>query len=394
MRIQRLLLLLFITLFLNNQGNAFDLTSQAEISVITCSPGDEAYSVYGHSAIRVKDESRNYDMVFNYGIFDFGSTNFIYRFAKGQTDYLLGVYPFSVFLKGYVEEQRNVYEQVLNLKPGEKQKIFDFLLWNALPENRVYRYNFFFDNCATRVRDVVAQNIDGGIEYSDKETGKTFRTLIKDYHGRFLWLNFGIDFLVSADSDRKATLEEEMFLPDYVMKHFAGALRGDNRQSLVSLSQIVFQAPDKPMKENWLTGPFAVFSLFFIVVLVLTIRQFRKGKLRWFTDFMVYGLNGLGGLLIAWFALYSEHPAMSPNFNLFWLVPLNLFFVLICLKTRWRPATKYYHLLISAWLILFVAISSFLPQKFHPAFYVLAAILLTRSVAHSVMILKERALRK
>ena len=141
------LLLLVFFAFCFMESAAFELSNHSEISILTCSPGNKPYSVYGHSAIRVRDSIFRYDVVFNYGIFDFNSSNFVMRFAKGQTNYLLGTTRFETFFKGYVIERRGVLEQRLNLTLIEKQKIFDFLLWNADPENRVYRYNFFFDNC-------------------------------------------------------------------------------------------------------------------------------------------------------------------------------------------------------------------------------------------------------
>ncbi|WP_162304434.1 lipoprotein N-acyltransferase Lnb domain-containing protein [Maribellus luteus] len=382
--------LLFLSLFLsvNFKGKAFELSSCAEISVITCSPGNESYSVYGHSAIRVKDLSLNYDMVFNYGIFDFNSSNFLYRFAKGETDYLLGVYPFVNFMEEYIEKQRSVYEQVLNLQQNEKQKMLNFLLWNARTENRIYRYDFFFDNCATRVRDVIANNVEGGIEYFDETPEKTFRDLIKEYQKQFLWLDFGIDFLVGADADRKATLEEEMFLPEYIMAHFAEARRR-NGELLVMRANVIFSAGDNTVKNKWIT-PLGVFGMLLLWILGLTIMQCRKRKSGGVVDIVVYGLSGIAGLLIGWFVLYSEHPAMSPNYNLLWLVPLNLIFAFAWLKIKWRPVLKYYHLLVSVWLAAFVVLSNFLPQKFHLVFYILIAIILTRSLSHSLQILKER----
>lgn len=366
--------------------HALVLGEQASVSVITCSPGDEAYSVYGHSAIRVKDLPNNFDMVFNYGIFDFNSSHFLYRFAKGQTDYLLGAYPFNAFLKEYIEDQRSVYEQELNLQQYEKQKIFDFLLWNARPENRVYRYNFFFDNCASRVRDVIAGNVEDGVVYTDKATGKTLRRLIKDYQGKIQWLDFANDFLVGADADRKATLEEEMFLPDYVMSHFAAARRGNNNEPLVANLRVLYQSPENESSQSWLTGPPMVFGILFLLLFVFSAHQYKKQKLGGAADSLIYGLNGLAGMLVLWFVLFSEHPAMNPNYNLMWLLPLNLIFAIIWPVKKWRGTTKYYHLIALVWFVLFIVVSAFLPQKFHPVFYLLVAIFIVRPMFHSISI--------
>ncbi|WP_303922159.1 DUF4105 domain-containing protein [Draconibacterium sediminis] len=391
--LKRLLVVVFVALAFD--GLAFQLSPKATVSIITCSPGNEMYSVYGHSAIRVKDPQLNYDVAFNYGIFDFSSPNFLYRFCAGQTDYLLGAYRFDVFLNEYRQDKRSVFEQELNLTAQEKQAVVDFLVWNAQPENRVYRYNFFFDNCATRVRDVIADNVNGGITYTDSASHKTLRTLIKDYHHKIRWLNFGIDFLVAAESDREATLEEEMFLPDYVMQHFATAKRNDNGQNIAQPVQILYQAPEQTQQLTWLWGPLVVFSLLLLVVAYFTWKQFKNKKMKPALDIVLYGINGLGGLLLTWFTIYSEHPAMSPNYNLMWLVPLSLLFAIVYLRKKWRPAVRYYHFVFAVWMIIFFVSSPFISQKFHPVFFIMAATFFIRALAHSLLILKSlKAARK
>lgn len=386
-------LLVFTLVFLltPSSSQAINLSDQAEISIITCSPGNEVYSVYGHSAIRVYDEAYNYDAVFNYGIFDFSSPNFLYRFAKGQTDYKLGVYSFDDFVVAYKKARRSIFEQVLNLSQTEKQKIFDFLIWNAKPENRVYRYNFFFDNCATRIRDVVEDNVEGGVNYVEG-TGshKTLRQLTKDYHGRLLWYDFGTDILVSADADREATLREDMFLPDYVMMHFATATRGTGNSKVVKKAHYIYESHEEVYRSSKLIGPFVVFLLLLVLISWVSFKQYQKGQMKNALNNVVYGISGFMGLVLVWFVLFSEHPAMSPNYNLCWAVPLNLIFVFAWTVKKWRPVLKYYHLFISIWMILFVCFGSFLPQVFHPAFYLLALIVLSRSLPNSLLIFKKQ----
>ena len=371
------------------ESKALNLSEKAEISILTCSPGNEMYSVYGHSAIRILDKTYGYDVVFNYGIFDFNTPNFLYRFASGQTDYLLGVSGFDNFVKEYQRDKRSIFEQVLNLSQVEKQKIYDFLVWNAKPENRVYRYNFFFDNCATRVRDVIAEQVEGGVVFPEKSgEQKTFRQLIKDYHGKLIWVNFGIDFVVSADAEKVATVSEEMFLPDYLMKHFSGAIKKKGNLPLVRHTHSIYVAEENQYKESKLTSPFVVFLVPGLLVLMLSVKQFRNNRLNNRLDYYVYGLNGLMGVIITWFTLFSEHPAMSPNYNLFWAVPFSLVFVLLWTIKKWRSFLKYYHVLISGWLILFVIFGTMLPQKFHPVFYLFIVMVLSRSMLHSIEIFR------
>lgn len=368
--------------------SALRLSDSAKISLITCAPGNDAASVYGHSAIRIVDPVYNYDLAFNYGIYDFDSPNFVYRFASGRTDYLLAAYKFDAFLKSYQKEKRSVYEQDLNLTQKEKQKMYDFLVWNLRPENRVYRYNFFFDNCATRVRDVIVNNVEGGVKFKGESSQKTLRRLIKDYHGRLMWLNVGIDFLVSAPSDREATFWEEMFLPDYVMKHIAGAKRSDGTP-VVAETRTLYEAPVSETEALIFAGPFAVFLLLTLLVAGLTVNQFRRQRLKPALDYLLYGLNGFSGVFIGWFVLFSQHPAMAPNYNLMWLVPLNLPFALLWAAKKWRTALKYYHVVLAGWYMLFICFGAFLPQKLHPVFFLFAGIMLVRSLAHSFLFIQK-----
>lgn len=377
-------------LFGAKQSKAFQLSNNAEISLITCAPGNGAATVYGHSAIRVRDVLAGYDIAFNYGIYDFDAPNFLYRFASGETDYLLAAYRFDAFVNSYKRSKRSVFEQVLELTPAEKQKIVDFLIWNAEPENRVYRYNFFFDNCATRVRDVIANNVEGGLAFEEeKQSHKTLRQLVEDYHGKLLWLTFGIDFIVSSESDREASFWEEMLLPDYLMNHFAGALKKTGGVPLVKQSNIIFKAPELPFKSLKFISPFVVFFILTLVIASLSFLQFRRGGMKIRFDYWIYGFNGIVGIVLAWFVLFSEHPAMSPNYNLLWASPLNFLFAIALFVKKWRVQLRYYHLFVTLCLFLFVCSSAFLPQHFHPVFYLLVIMVLSRSLLHSLLIFRK-----
>jgi hypothetical protein len=386
-----------ILLFVSNPFNAaaFQLSPQAEISVLTCSPGNEMYSVYGHTAIRIKDELFQFDAVYNYGIFDFSTPNFLYRFASGQTDYLLGAYNFKRFYEEYEKDKRSIFEQVLNLTSEEKQQVFDFLNWNAQPENRVYRYNFFFDNCASRVRDVIVKQTENEIIFPENRKNQfTFRDLIKEYHGKMLWLDFGIDLVVCAPADKPANTAEEMFLPDYLMDHFANAVikRNTGEVPLVKSSGVIYQAPEQFYSESKLTSPFVVFMALALLLVYLAIVEFRNNKAKPWLDNLVYGITGFMGIIIFWFVMYSEHPAMHPNYNLMWAIPFNFLFVLLQVVKKWREKFKKYHVLVSVWLILFVGFSWLLPQTFHPAFYAFVLMVLSRSVLNTFLLLKSRML--
>ncbi len=390
MKIVYLIILYYLFLFiLPKHSHAFQLNPQAEISLLTCSPGNEVYSVYGHSAIRVKDVTRDFDLVFNYGLFDFSAPSFLYRFAKGHTDYFLGVKEFSNFVEEYIADRRSIYEQVLNLVQDEKQQLFDFLLWNARPENRVYRYNFFFDNCATRIRDIVMQQAEGEVKFPVKtQNQKTFRDLIKEYHSKMAWLNFGIDLVVAAPSDQNASAFDEMFLPHYLMLHFNNTViqSGNETRPLVKSTRMVYRTPETSPVGAGLPGPLVVFGGMLLIVAGLSANQFINRRTIYLIDYFIFGLTGLAGFIMWWFVLFSEHPAMAPNYNLLWAFPPNLIFAFIWKIKKWRPISRYYFPVITIWNSVFLLLSFILPQQFHVIFYLILVMVLCRSVLNSLIL--------
>lgn len=360
---------------------AQQLSPEASVSILTCNPGEEVYSMYGHTAIRVTDASLNLDAVFNYGLFSFDTPDFMYRFAKGQTDYAMGGERFISWLPQYDEEKRSVYEQVLNLTPEGKNKLFQALVENAKPENRMYRYNFFMDNCATRVRDMIEHNAGAPIRFTDNHPTESYRDLIKKFHHSFRWIDLGIDLLVGKKADLQVPAYGQMFLPDYLKDQFAKAeITIDGKaQPLVLETRTLREYPNSKLNSD-LPWPAIVFGILFLIVAVISVRSFLQKKKTDWLDYWILGLSGFAGLIIGWFTLYSEHPAMSPNFNLLWAFPLNLFFARLWAAKKWRFQTRYYFWLSGALLLLsFVA-----GQQFNPAVYFIILILLVRVVVNLI----------
>ncbi|MEJ7681804.1 MAG: DUF4105 domain-containing protein [Segetibacter sp.] len=191
------------------------------ISILTCSPGKELYSTFGHSAIRLTDKYRNIDIVYNYGTFDFNDTGFYMKFIRGQLSYSLSVENYTDFLESYKQEKRSVYEQVLDLNCFQKQGLEKALEQNMLAENRYYRYNFITDNCTTRIRDLLLNTI-ASVAIGKKiiPINTTPRKMIHSYlrKGGKLWSELGIDILLGSTIDRALSTQEAMFLPEYLMK--------------------------------------------------------------------------------------------------------------------------------------------------------------------------------
>jgi len=382
----RYFLLLFLSILITQPiVNAQSLSPQAKVSILTCKPGTDVYSIYGHTAIRVNDPAMEIDEVFNYGVFSFETPNFMVRFARGQTDYLMVGEKFTSFMRAYGEEKRSVYEQVLNLSQEGKNKLFMALLENAKPENREYRYNFFIDNCATRVRDMIERNGGGTVRFTENHPTKTFRDLIKEFHHSFRWIDLGIDLLVGKKADQPVSSYGQMFLPDYLKDQFAKAeITVDGKaQPLVLETHTLVEFPNSKLNSD-LQWPAIVFGSLFLIVSGISVRSFLRKTNNDRLDYWLLGLSGFAGLIIGWFTLYSEHPAMSPNYNLLWAFPANLFFAFVWSNKKWRDKTRYYFWLSGALLLLSFVIG----QTFNPAVYFIILTLLVRVVMNLMPVRK------
>jgi hypothetical protein len=379
MQMRHFLLIFLSILIFQPKVHAQQLGPAATVSILTCNPGTDVYSMYGHTAIRVNDPSIGLDAVFNYGVFSFDSPNFIYRFAKGQTDYLMIGENFRSFMREYNEDKRSVYEQVLNLSPEGKNKLFQALLENAKPGNREYRYNFFIDNCSTRVRDMIERNTNASIRFTDNHPTESFRDLIKKFHHSFRWIDLGIDLLVGKLADHPVSAYGQMFLPEYLQNQFAKAeITIDGKaQPLALETRTLVEFPNTKLNSD-LPWPAIVFGLFFLLVAGISVRAFLRKQNTDLLDYWLFGLTGFAGLIIGWFTLYSEHPAMSPNYNLLWAFPLNLFFAFVWKNKKWRSKTRHYFWLVGG-LLLFSLVMS---QQFNPAVYLIILTLGVRVVVN------------
>ncbi|HKJ44017.1 MAG TPA: DUF4105 domain-containing protein [Sunxiuqinia sp.] len=383
----------FALIFSSLKSDAFQLSPDAEISLLTCSPSDEIYAIYGHSAIRVNDPSHGFDVVFNYGVFSFETPHFIYRFAKGHTDYMLAPERFSDFYESYKRDGRSIKAQVLNLQPDAKQRMLDFLMNNAKPENRKYRYNFFYDNCATRVRDVVENEADGKVIFpTNTGENKSFRKLVAHYQKVLPWTNFGILLVLGDPADTIASEYQEMFLPDYLEKHFAAAQikTGDSSRPLVKETRTIYDAGSQPKRGFDPLSPFMVCFVLLLLIVGFSIYQFRIQKMNYALDYVLLFITGLAGLLLLWLVTFSEHPAMSPNYNLWWAIPTNILFMVAWAVKKWRPSLKWYWKAMAVWLILFLLFNFMIPQAFPIGAYLIVLIMLTRALLHVIWFMRLR----
>lgn len=343
---KNIVFLFFFFPFLGKAQN-IQLSPQAEISVITCGPGyNELYATFGHSAFRVHDISNRIDKVYNYGTFNFDTPNFYLKFVQGKLLYDLSVYPFGAFLQGYHREKRWVKGQVLDLEPNEVQKIYDFLENNAKPENRSYKYDFFYDNCSTKLYDVLETNLGDKIKFDNNfdEHKYTHRDLIYQYTTYLPWSSFGIDLALGSVIDRKATAKEYMFLPDYVFTAFAKIKIEENGQvkPIVKRTEEILLNQEDQIQNQSIFTPFLVFSILTLIVILLTIKDFKNNKRNKTLDFILFFITGIVGIivLLLWFA--TDHAATANNFNILWAFAPNLVFAFIINKNR---AISYYYII-------------------------------------------------
>lgn len=362
-----LVLLAAFFLLLIPKAYTAPLSTEAQISLLTCAPGDEIYSYFGHSAIRINDPKSGIDYVFNYGIFSFDTPNFIWRFSKGETDYLLAGQRMVSFMEEYHEEQRSVYEQVLNISQEEKQSLFDALLENAKKENRVYRYKHFSDNCSTRVRDQFEKCVNHQLQYdTSKDVKLTYRQLVDLCVPGNSWNGFGIKMALGIPADKVTTFSQKMFLPDFLSKDMATAklMKDGVGVPFVKPVNTIFKADPIEAGFSW-TSPAVVVNLFLLIVAGLTFVEYRRKKRMIALDFVVFFSVGLAGFMLSFLCFISVLEATGWNLNLVWALPTHLIFAFLWLVPSLRLKLGWYLKLTTGIVLLFLVTMLLLPQTFH-----------------------------
>ncbi|MDO7135420.1 lipoprotein N-acyltransferase Lnb domain-containing protein [Algibacter lectus] len=340
-----ILLLSFETI----QAQEHLLSENAEISVLTVGPGTELNDAFGHSAFRIKDVSRGLDVVYGYGQYDFDSPNFYLKFAQGKLDYLINKSEFNKFYQYYIYFNRSIKAQVLNLSQVEKQKLYDFLINNYKPENRGYLYEFFFDNCATKIKEVANTSVNNSITFNKPKDFEdaTFRALIYQNVDKNTWGSFGIDLALGSVIDRQATPEEHMFLPENIYRFFEVATIGTDNRPLVSQNHILFNKKEKYVSTSFLTSPIFIISLIACFIIFITYKDYKNGKRSNWLDVSLFSITGIIGvvILLLWFA--TDHTGTHQNYNLLWAFVLNIFVIgQLFRKTPSAWFTKYLKFLV------------------------------------------------
>ena len=317
------------------------LYDSVEVSLLTCSPHEEIYSLYGHTALRWHDLSKNEDIAFNWGVFDFKKPYFVGRFIFGLTDYELGAYPYPFFRQEYVKYGSSITEQVLNLTPEEKMTLKRALMENLKPENKVYRYNYFYDNCSMRPRDLIERCIAGKVEYAPREDYQpTYREMVHSCVRNHPWAAFGNDLLLGLKADLKTDLRQQEFLPENLMYDFdrATIYAGGEYRPLVKERRIALPAGVQVIEEDFPLTPMQCAWVLLFVSLGIALIEWKQEKRFKYWDALLMLVQGLAGCVL-FIMIFSQHPTTSLNLQLFLLNPLPLFFIPSVLRghtKRWR----------------------------------------------------------
>jgi hypothetical protein len=358
-------------------------SSGIQAYLVTCAPGTETYSIYGHSALRIVNPNTGSDSIYNWGVFDFSTPHFALKFAKGRLDYMLDINSPESFVGEYIYEKRSVYEQRINLEPDEMAKLLALLEENLKPENVKYRYDFFYDDCSTRIRDILEKSLGSGILYppEEKNDQPTFREKVGKYQQQYPWLKLGIDLIMGRAGERKTTFRDRMFLPIDLQTGLSQALvnRNGRMVQLLQNPEILIQFDQPVIKSQFYTTPVFLFTLLLVLITILLSLN-RKKKFNRILDLLLFTVFSALSLLMIFFNFFTDHIEMRWNLNIIWLSP----FVLICLTSlilnkEWKAwfRTVFFLCLIS------LLIQLFFPGGYNTAVLPLTLILMLRSAARA-----------
>ncbi len=386
---------LFITfaILLSLRAGASDT---AVVSLLTCSEGREIYELEGHTGLRIQHPLYG-DFTVNWGVFDFDSPGFVYRFVKGETDYIAAAVSTDRFLEAYRRQGRTVREQTLRLTPDQTDRLVDMIMTNIRPENRVYRYNYVLDNCATRplmmIEKAIGDTVTLGSKALEGRDATTFRNVMRHYHRNYPWYQFGIDTALGSGIDRPISQRETGFAPVVLADMIAGATTPGGEQLTLSDGYLIGSSATPPAPAGptpWTLTPMFWASVIFLLAIWVSIRQ-KQGHAkaaRWF-DTLYFSLCGTEGLLLTFLIFVSVHEATSPNWLYLWLNPLCFVGAVSPWLKRGKGLEICYQSVNFACLIALAAIFLAGVQSPNPAFWPLMIASAVRSVTN-ILTIKSR----
>jgi hypothetical protein len=358
------------------------LTESAEISVMTLGPYQlELYSAFGHTAIRVYDPTIDLDLVYNYGVFDFNQKNFYLNFAKGKMIYKLGLTYYEPFRDFYISQNRDIREQVLNLSDEQTQAVYTFLKNNYKPANRDYLYNYVYENCASKIPDVLDAVLGEKLTYDSSymADGKTIRGLMHDYLGAQPWGEWAIDIGLGAQIDKVADRKESMFLPDYVFNALAlTTIQNDSTTlPLIRNTKLVYTSKDEESENGWLT-PMNFFVLLFFIGGFITHRNMKSGKRTRWLDGLLFGFAGFVGLWLVFLWAATAHLS-TWNYDLLWAIPFHFVIVFLMRFKKFKNFSIAYFKITGIVYGLLLLTWAILPEPINMALVPFTLLLLLRA---------------
>lgn len=354
------------------------------VSLLTCSPGPIIWQQYGHTGIRYEDPSENLDIVFNYGLFDFAAPHFVWRFMLGHTDYIVGAEEYPYFELEYMARGSSMTVQVLNLTLEEKKAFLNLITMNCRKENRSYRYNFFYKNCSTMARDILLKSLTAPVSF--EETGmKPFREVLHEYNMSYPWCSFGIDLLLGKSADIPVSREYLEFAPAYLMRSFATAncIDDNAERPLVKDTMEVGPVEDQAYFRFPLS-PLQMMILVLMLTAIMCTLELLTEKKQWWFDILLYGVQGLAGIVITFLFLFSTHPTVNTNVLVALFNPL-IFVLLPLILSREKTKAQWACIGELSLVLLFIVTELIVRQDVPIAAWLFIAALLLRTFHHLVL---------
>lgn len=333
---KKILLVLFLMTFLVGLGQNIQLSNQAKISVLTCGTGNESYSLFGHTAIRVQDSLQALDLVYNYGAFDFRTPNFVAKFAKGDLNYFVVASSYIDFIGSYSAEERAVYEQNLVITAQQKQLIFDNLNRTLLSDERYYTYKFIDKNCTSMVVDLINTSLGGTVISKKGDTSETYRSVLFPYFEGHFYESLGTSIIFGTKVDEKAT---RIFLPFELKNSLAKTTFQDHLLAPKTTTVLAF---DKKSNHSWWNNWYT-YIVFLVVLLVVNKRA---------VDFTYLTVLGFLGIFFISMGFYSFHQELAWNYNILLFSPLYLIMLVFAI-TRNKKAVYKLAIVHSVLLIIY-----------------------------------------
>mgnify|MGYP001230552603 CR=1 FL=1 len=355
-------------------------------SIITIGPyQNELYSAFGHSGVRYQNIEQGLDIFYNYGIFDFNQPNFYTNYVKGKLTYMVGKNQYSFYETYYSSQKRYIKEQVLNLSSEEKFFLLDYLENNVKKENRFYPYNYIFNNCSTKIRDVLELTIGEKLKFNDPPANLSYRSLIDRYLDNYKWADIGIDICLGTKIDDKASNYDAMFLPEYLFSSLENATVGDKK--LVFETRINNLDQDQIISRG-IISPKIVFSIFLIISLYFSFRQIKYHNKFIYFDSLLFFLSGMIGILILFLWFFTDHISTN-NLNILWAFPLNILASFFIIKKTDSRFLNNYMILSSFMTFLILFIWIFYPEFFNNSLMIFVLAIFLRSVTNAIYYKKQ-----